>query len=153
MTTARKPAAFRLDDPARDRRGRGGRCAPARAHVRVDAGARDFRSAGAGRAARCRRARRFPWGTVFWSALGGLVLLGLGLATTRLIEDLYARAPWLGTLGAALAALAALALLVIVAPRGRRADPARARSRSCARAPTAPRRATTATRRARSCAN
>src|SRR3954453_23377543 len=33
--------------------------------------------------------RRFPWGTVFWSALGGLVVLGAGLATTALIEDLY----------------------------------------------------------------
>ena len=32
---------------------------------------------------RCRRAARFPWGTVFWSALGGLVALGPGLATTR----------------------------------------------------------------------
>src|SRR5205085_12406878 len=55
----------------------------------------------------------FPWGTVFWSAVGGLVMLGAGLATTALIEDLYARATWLGTLGAALAALASLSLLVI----------------------------------------
>jgi putative membrane protein len=57
--------------------------------------------------------RRFPWGTLFWSALGGLTVLGAGLATTALIEDLYARATWLGTLGAALAALASLSLLVI----------------------------------------
>jgi putative membrane protein len=40
-------------------------------------------------------------------------VLGAGLATTALIEDLYARATWLGTLGAALAALAGLSLLVI----------------------------------------
>src|SRR5215212_2274470 len=59
--------------------------------------------------------RRFRWGTVFWTALGGLVALGAGLATTALIEDLYARATWLGTFGAALAALAALSLLVICA--------------------------------------
>ena len=59
--------------------------------------------------------RRFRWGTVFWSALGGLVTLGLGLATTRLIEDLYARAQWLGTVGAVLAAVALLALLIICA--------------------------------------
>jgi putative membrane protein len=57
--------------------------------------------------------RRFPWATVFWSALGGLVALGAGLATTALIEELYVRATWLGTFGTALAALAGLSLLVI----------------------------------------
>src|SRR5436853_528892 len=57
--------------------------------------------------------RRFSWGAVFWSALGGLMLLGGGLATVALVEDLYARATWLGTLGATLAALASLSLLVI----------------------------------------
>jgi putative membrane protein len=41
------------------------------------------------------------------------VALGTGLATTALIEELYARATWLGTFGAALAALAGLALIVI----------------------------------------
>jgi putative membrane protein len=56
----------------------------------------------------------FSWGTVFWSALGGLVALGTGLATTALIEDLYARAAWLGQLGIALAVIALLALLVII---------------------------------------
>ena len=50
---------------------------------------------------------------MFWSALGGLVTLGIGLATTRLIEDLYARAAWLGTLGLALAGIALLALLIV----------------------------------------
>jgi putative membrane protein len=58
--------------------------------------------------------KRFSWGTVFWSALGGLVALGTGLATTALIEDLYARAAWLGQLGIALAAVALLALVVII---------------------------------------
>jgi putative membrane protein len=58
--------------------------------------------------------KRFSWGTLFWSALGGLVALGTGLATTALIEDLYARAAWLGQLGIALAAVALLALLVII---------------------------------------
>jgi putative membrane protein len=57
--------------------------------------------------------KRFSWGTVFWSALGGLVALGTGLATTALIEDLYARAAWLGQLGIALAVIALLALIVI----------------------------------------
>jgi len=58
--------------------------------------------------------KRFSWGGLFWSALGGLVALGTGLATTALIEDLYARAAWLGQLGIALAAIAMLALVVII---------------------------------------
>jgi putative membrane protein len=50
-----------------------------------------------------------------WSALGGLASLALGLAVSKLIEDLYARSMALGWFGVALAAAAALALLVIVA--------------------------------------
>jgi putative membrane protein len=57
--------------------------------------------------------RRFPWRTVFWIAAGGLVSLGIGLAVTHLIEDLFARFAALGWLGVALAGLALLALLVI----------------------------------------
>src|SRR5207237_758925 len=60
------------------------------------------------------RKRRVPWGTLFWSALSGLVLMALGLAVTNLVEDLYARAPWLGAIGFALALLAGLALLVVM---------------------------------------
>lgn len=55
----------------------------------------------------------FGWGTLFWGALGGLVSLGVGLAVTRLIEDLFARSTSLGYFGAALAGLALLAVLVI----------------------------------------
>jgi len=58
--------------------------------------------------------RRFRWGAVFWSALGGLVTLGLGLGVTRLIEDLFARSESFGYLGLAFAAVAALALIVVV---------------------------------------
>jgi putative membrane protein len=58
--------------------------------------------------------KRMPWGTLFWSALSGLVVMGLGLAVTNLVEDLYARAPWLGMIGLALASLAGVALLVVV---------------------------------------
>ncbi|MFH1346027.1 MAG: TIGR01620 family protein [Pseudomonadota bacterium] len=59
--------------------------------------------------------RGFRWGTMFWSALGGLVTLGLGLGVTRLVEDLFARSESLGYLGLAFAAAAALALVVVVA--------------------------------------
>src|ERR1700744_5236696 len=44
---------------------------------------------------------RFRWGTLFWSAVGGLVLLGAGLGVTQLIEDLFARSETLGILGSA----------------------------------------------------
>ncbi len=58
--------------------------------------------------------RRSWWGTVFWSAAGGLVLLGTGLGVTRLVEDLFARNETLGWLGAVLALAALLALIVII---------------------------------------
>ena len=54
------------------------------------------------------------WGTLFWSAMTGLVSLGLGLAVTRLIEDLFAHSPSLGYFAAILAGIAGLALLAII---------------------------------------
>jgi putative membrane protein len=59
--------------------------------------------------------RGLRWGTVFCSAVGGLVLLGLGLGVTGLIEDLFARSEGLGFLGLAFAFAAALAFVVVVA--------------------------------------
>jgi putative membrane protein len=59
--------------------------------------------------------RGLSWGTLFWSALGGLVLLGTGLGVVNLVEDLFARSEGFGFLGLALALLALLALIVIVA--------------------------------------
>ena len=59
--------------------------------------------------------RGFRWGAVFWSAVGGLALLGLGLGVTRLIEDSFARSESLGFLGLALAFAATLAFAVVVA--------------------------------------
>src|ERR1700716_3758792 len=59
--------------------------------------------------------RGFRWATLFWTALGGLVLLGTGLGITRLVEDLFARSEGFGFLGLAFALLATLALIVIVA--------------------------------------
>jgi putative membrane protein len=110
--TSRKPQAFRLDDPHvvladDDTRAMRGtvRVMPEPEHFDLPVPV----------APALAPRRRFRWGAVFWSALGGLVTLGLGLATTRLIEDLYARAQWLGTVGAVLAAIALLALLVVCA--------------------------------------
>jgi putative membrane protein len=59
--------------------------------------------------------RGFRWGAVFWSAVGGLVLLALGLGLTHLIEDLFARSESLGLLGVILAFAATLAFAVVVA--------------------------------------
>jgi putative membrane protein len=59
--------------------------------------------------------RGFRWGTVFWTALTGLILLGVGLGITGLIEDLFTRSESLGLLGLAFAGAAALALSVVVA--------------------------------------
>jgi putative membrane protein len=106
----RRPAAFRLDDPhvivapddARATKGT----------VRVLPEPENF-DLPVPVAAPLPAKRRFRWGTLFWSALGGLVALAAGLATVSLIEELYARAAWLGTLGLVLAALAGLSLLVI----------------------------------------
>jgi putative membrane protein len=59
--------------------------------------------------------RGFRWGATFWCALGGLVLLGAGVAASGLIEDLFARNQELGWLGVALSLLATVSLLVIAA--------------------------------------
>ncbi|MSP45925.1 MAG: TIGR01620 family protein [Xanthobacteraceae bacterium] len=105
--TLRKPAIFSVDDPRLvvaepDKAQRPG------VETLVEAPVENLP------AATLPRKRRVPWGAMFWSALSGLVLLALGLAITSLIEDLFARAPWLGGVGLALALVAGLALLVVM---------------------------------------
>ena len=58
--------------------------------------------------------RGFRWGTLFWAATGGLVLLGLGLGIVNLIEDLFARNEGLGFIGLGFASAAALALTIMI---------------------------------------
>ena len=60
-----------------------------------------------------RRVRR-GWGTLFVSALGALLSLGLWLWVDRLVEDLFSRTPALGWLGLGLLALAAVAALAML---------------------------------------
>jgi len=62
-----------------------------------------------------RRKRRFPWRNVLLWATGGLISLGIGLAVTQLIEDLFARFVPLGWLSVGLAGAAMLALIAIIA--------------------------------------
>jgi putative membrane protein len=116
MSTARRPAAFRLDDPqvvvapadvADDERP-SARGAQVLVTPAPDAPALPAVIPAAPR-------KRFSWATVFWSSLGALTVLGLGLAVTRLIEDLAARSVALGALGLVLAVVAALALVAILA--------------------------------------
>lgn len=59
--------------------------------------------------------RGFRWGTLFWCAVAGLVVLGTGLGVLNLVEDLFARNEGLGFLGLALAVIAAVALVVVTA--------------------------------------
>ena len=111
----RKPATFKLDDPGvvvmdADETGR-----PARGTVRITPEADPALLPVPIEAPLLPVRRGFRWGTVFWSAVGGLVLLGLGLSVTQLIEDLFARSEGLGFVGLAFAVAAALALAVVIA--------------------------------------
>ncbi|MCK1367200.1 TIGR01620 family protein [Bradyrhizobium sp. 62] len=109
---SRRPATFRLDDPGvvvteADETTRLGRTTiqitpepdPANLPVPI--------------AATLPARRGFPWGTLFWSGVAGLTLLGVGLGVVRLIEDLFARSESLGFVGLALAFITALALAVV----------------------------------------
>jgi putative membrane protein len=109
----RKPATFKLDDPGvvvmdPDETGR-----PARGTVRVTPEADPALLPVPVETPFVPVQRGFRWGAVFWAAIGGLVLLGLGLSVTRLIEDLFARSEGLGYLGLGFALAAALALAVV----------------------------------------
>jgi putative membrane protein len=110
---SRRPAAFRLDDPdvilaepAREKD------YPTQASVRVIPEDETENLPVPVEAPVVPR-RGFRWGTLLWSALGGLVALGVSLAVTRLVEDLFARNDALGFIALALAILAALAFFVI----------------------------------------
>ncbi len=78
-------------------------------------------------------------GALFWSGLGGIVSLGVGLWFTSVLEGLFARAEALGWVGAALGALTIIALIAIFC--------ARAVSRACTPVSPSPERPTTATPR------
>ena len=114
-TPHRRPATFKLDDPGvivmdpddASRPARGTvqivpEADPAQLPVPIDTPLLPAR-------------RGFRWGTLFWAATGGLVLLGLGLGIVNLIEDLFARNESLGFVGLAFAIAATLALTVVTA--------------------------------------
>ena len=53
------------------------------------------------------------WGGLFWSALGGLVSLAVGLWVTQLLDNLFARSQTLGDVALVLVAVVLLALTVL----------------------------------------
>jgi putative membrane protein len=112
-TPHRRPATFKLDDANvivmdPDDTGR-----PARGTVHVTPEADPAQLPVPVDTPRVPVRHGFRWGTVFWAALGGLVLLGSGLGIVNLIEDLFARSESFGYLGLAFAIVAALALTVV----------------------------------------
>jgi putative membrane protein len=114
----RRPAAFRLDDPNVVVTAEPGQARLARGTVRVMVEPEPSLPTEAptltlSRGREWEGGRAFSWGPLFWSALGGLATLGIGVSVTRLIEDLFGRNEGLGWLGMALAAVAGFAFLAI----------------------------------------
>ncbi|SHO66118.1 putative membrane protein [Pseudoxanthobacter soli DSM 19599] len=107
----RRPMAFRLDEAGRVESGNGP------AAIEPEPEPEDVPQAGleatATGVAPVRR-RGIPWGGLLAAGVGGLVSLGIGLSIDRLIEDLFARAEWLGWVAAGLAAVAVVATAAIV---------------------------------------
>src|SRR5689334_15437884 len=109
----RRPATFRLDDPGvvvvdGDEAGR-----PGRGTVQITRESEPAQLPAVNEPPVVAR-RGFRWGTVFWSATAGLVLLGAGLGVTNLVDGLFARSESLGYLGLSCALVAALALVVMI---------------------------------------
>jgi putative membrane protein len=109
----RKPATFKLGDPGVIVMDPDDASRPSRGTVHVTPEADPALLPVPVEAAIVPVKRGFRWGTVFWTAVGGLILLGVGLGVTRLIEDLFARSEGLGFLGLAFAFAAALALVIV----------------------------------------
>jgi putative membrane protein len=110
----RRPATFKLDDPGVVVMDPDDASRPARGTIQITPETDPALLPVLVEAPTLPAQRGFRWGTVFWSALGGLTMLGVGLGVTRLIEDLFARSESLGVLGLAFALIAGLAFVVVV---------------------------------------
>ncbi|MBR0880620.1 putative membrane protein [Bradyrhizobium japonicum] len=109
----RRPATFRLDDPGVVVTEAEETSRLARATIQITP-EHDPQALPVPIEAALPARRGFPWGTLFWSGLGGLTLLGTGLGVVRLIEDLFARSETLGFVGLAFGFVTALALAVVI---------------------------------------
>ena len=114
-TPHRRPATFKLDDPGVVVIDPDDASRPARGTVQITPEADPAQLPVPIDAPLVPARRGFRWGTLFWAATGGLVLLGLGLGIVNLIEDLFGRSESLGFAGLAFAFAAALALTVVIA--------------------------------------
>jgi putative membrane protein len=111
----RKPAIFKLDDPGVVVTDPNEESRPSRGTVHITPENDEPQLPVALEPAIVPAEPRFRWGTLFWSALGGLVLLGAGLGVAHLIEDLFARSESLGVFGLVLTFAASLSLIVMTA--------------------------------------
>ena len=100
----RKPRAFRLDDS---------RLTPPAPLSGESDGVPSQAEVSLTPVAPVRGKRRWRWGAIFLSALGGLVSLALGLWVADFVGRLFAREDWLGYLALGLALLAALAAFML----------------------------------------
>lgn len=105
-----RPRAFRLDDAQIVIEPQAEAIPAEVVEVPLDEGEREIETAQqSGMLARWRPGL----GALFWSGLGGLVALGVGLWVTQLVEDLFGRAQALGWIAAGLGAIALAALMAI----------------------------------------
>jgi putative membrane protein len=111
----RRPVTFRLDDPGVVVMDATDSSRPARGAVRITPEADPALLPVAVDTPPVATRRGLGWGTLFWAATAGLVLLGLGLGVVNLIEELFARSESLGLLGLVFAVAAAFALIVVIA--------------------------------------
>jgi putative membrane protein len=114
-TPHRRPATFKLDDPGVVVMDPDDTARPARGTVRITPESDPSLLPVPMDAPLVPARRGFRWGTLFFTAVGGLVLLGTGLGIVNLVEDLFARSESLGFLGLAFAGAATLALAVVIA--------------------------------------
>jgi putative membrane protein len=102
--SARKPTAFDLGEV---------RFEPEDIYPEAEAEERAALQAGAAVPLPQSRRSSRRWLGAFIAALGGLIVLGAGLAVDNLVRTLFARYDWLGWVALALAAVALLALVVL----------------------------------------
>jgi putative membrane protein len=114
-TPHRRPATFRLDDPGVVLIDQEDSTRPARDTVRITPEGDPILLPVAREAPPVPARRGLRWGTLFWTATGGLIVLGVGLGVVNLIEELFARSESLGWLGLVFALAAAFALVVVTA--------------------------------------
>ncbi len=122
MTDTRKPAAFRIEPERKPEQkppaepARAPRAIKAEAAIVVPAAVDVFDEPDAATAPPPPPTprRRSRLGAIFFTAIGILVSLAVGIWTDQLIRDLFSRADWLGWLATGVALIAALAFLFIL---------------------------------------